>query len=528
MTKLDDFAGLILAGEIEDGIQTLREFRQEIVTEHRRRVANEDDYYACFLSSLVTNASKGSEKALNAIQALIEEKSFLNETDGNGFSLVALLAHDGLVDSLKIAVDAGADPNVGRYPALSAAVFPSELPDTWLEICEFLILKGANLNGTGLGNPPLLQAISRNYIPAVEFLVENGADLNLAHDLHGDGKQLCTALHYAVMQVVRGDVKASTIKRLVELGADPMVPNHAWQGAYHFLKSEIERRGQAEAGEIKETLSFLSSREEWKEMPPFICPTCAEKVKYDAKACRFCGQILNRAVKLGYPEFYVEALNDLDLWRLKYDYIKHANPDFNGSITAPSILGNLFSYGKLDEYNDYQVVIDAMRARESALAGGDSNSTSGYPDRTPNYWKEAKPEQRALYLVRKYLEIAQQYTKTFSGRDLRQDPENLDWAIGELRELVDLAEQTDLSKEEYADHFRGEIVRCTEQKGELQQRGTLSERNRSLASDASSAVGRLEYSSSSGNTTGPAKKPNVVLWMVVIIVALVVLGAIAR
>ena len=43
----------------------------------------------------------------------------------------------------------------------------------------------------------------------------------------------------------------------------------------------------------------------------FVCPQCAETVKYEAKVCRFCGQILNAAVKRGYPEFYAKSLDNL-------------------------------------------------------------------------------------------------------------------------------------------------------------------------------------------------------------------------
>ena len=525
MVKLDEFAELILAGDIDGGIQLLDEFREKVLSEHRRRVADEDNYYAWFLQDLVATASEGNEKSQTAILALVEEKSFLNETDWGGFSLTSLLSHGGQFCLLKKAVEAGANVNLGKFPALSGAVYPVELPENWLSICEFLVLKGAKVNGTGSGEPPLFHAVARNKIGAVEFLVENGADLNKVHDFYGDGEKLGTSLHYAIMKVAQGYAKASTIKRLVELGADPIIPNHDWQGAYHFLKSEVERFEKDETGEIKETMTFLSSCEEWKELPPFVCPTCAEKIKYEAKSCRFCGQVLNKAVKKGFPEFYGHSMHDLSLEWLKYDYVNHVLPEYGGSLTAPSLMGNLLNYSDLEEYDEYKKVRDVMRAREAELAGGDIDTSPNFPDATPNYWLEAKTEQRALYLTRRYVEIAQQYTKRFSGRDLRQDPENIQWAIAEFEKLIELAEKTDPPLEEYTSHFREEIERCSEQLNMLQQGRSLSEGNCSAVDNVSEALSRLEGASRPKTPSASEKKPNIVMWVIVAVVALAVLGA---
>lgn len=521
VTKLDELGGRLLSGDLVTGLGLLESSRQEVLSEHRRRAANEDDYYSWFLQDLVGRASGGDQQAQAVISALIEEKSFLNETDWDGaFSFASMLAFNGLLDLLRKAVAAGAEINIGKYPALTAVLFPRELPENWIEISDFLLANGAKVNGTGSEKPPLFEAMTDKKFEAIPYLVARGADLNQRHAFYADGNQLGTALHFAALKVSQGELKASAFEQLVELGAEPATPNQEWQGAYQYLKAQSDDLRDSASEEFAKVMKFLSSREEWRETPPFTCPKCAEKVKYEAKECRFCGQVLNKAVKRGFPEFYVEALVDLDLWRLKYDYIKHANPDFNGSITAPSILGNLFSYGELDEYYEYQPVIDAMRAREAVLAGGDPESTPGHPDRTPNYWKEANREQQALYLTRRYLEIAQQYTKTFGDRDLRQDPDNMDWAIGEFRKLIDLAEQTDLSTEEYADHFRGEIDRCTEQRVKALQG------QKSLSGNTSTFDG-LRAGSRSENSPSAEKKPNVFLWITVGIAILVALGTFA-
>ena len=207
----------------------------------------------------------------------------------------------------------------------------------------------------------------------------------------------------------------------------------------------------------------------------FKCPSCAEIVKLEAKSCRFCGQTLNTAVKKGYPEFYSRSADDLSLEWLLHDYVRFAIPNHNGSLTAPSVIGNLLSYGELDEYEDYKKIRHAMRTRKAELAGGEIDASPDLPDTTPTRWSEAKVEQKALYLTRRYVEIAQDYTKLFSDKDMRQDPAHMEWAIGELTKLVDLAEGTDKSLESYADHFRGEIKNCQEQLDLLGQSKTMTD-----------------------------------------------------
>jgi hypothetical protein len=225
----------------------------------------------------------------------------------------------------------------------------------------------------------------------------------------------------------------------------------------------------------------------------FKCPNCAETVKSEAKSCRFCGQILNGAVKRGFPEFYSRSSDDLSLEWLLHDYVKHFLPEHKGSLTAPSVIGNLLSYGELDEYEDYKKIRYAMRSREAELAGGEIDGSPDLPDTTPDRWSETKPEQKALYLTRRYVEIAQDYTKLFSDKDMRQDPAHMEWAISELTKLVDLADDTSSSMEAYADHFRSEIRNCSEQLDLLRQSKTMTD-GRSASERLDDALGRVDAS----------------------------------
>jgi hypothetical protein len=61
------------------------------------------------------------------------------------------------------------------------------------------------------------------------------------------------------------------------------------------------------------------------------CPTCAEEIQKDAKKRRFCGMILTKAAKMGYPAFYESvAKNGLSFTSLLFDYGDFLYPDEEG------------------------------------------------------------------------------------------------------------------------------------------------------------------------------------------------------
>jgi len=258
----------------------------------------------------------------------------------------------------------------------------------------------------------------------------------------------------------------------------------------------------------------------------FTCPNCAETVKFEAKTCRFCGQVLNSAVKMGFPEFYYKSADNLSHEWLMYDYVNHVLPGYGGSLTAPNVIGNLLNFGSLDEYEDYQKVRRAMRTREAELAGGEIDASREFPDATPDYWSDAKPEQRALYLTRRYVEVAQDYTKRFRGEDKRQDPSHLEWVISELGKLAELAEKAPTPLDDYAAHFRSEASNCAEQLDLLGQGRTMSD-GRSASEKIEDALGRLQSPAStaihsSSGSSSIFKPLGVVIGLVVL--ALIFLG----
>jgi len=86
MQILDEFAKVINNGDIEAAKSLFAANSSGILIEHRDRVADEENYYVCFLNNLMNDASDGDEDADAAIQWIIEDRSFISEVDQSGFS----------------------------------------------------------------------------------------------------------------------------------------------------------------------------------------------------------------------------------------------------------------------------------------------------------------------------------------------------------------------------------------------------------------------------------------------------------
>ena len=113
-----------------------------------------------------------------------------------------------------------------------------------------------------------------------------------------------------------------------------------------------------------------------------------------------------------------------------------------------------------NEYDEYRLVINAMLSREAELAGREIDLARSLPRPDSDYWAEAKPEQRSLCLVRRYIELSSDYTKLFSDRECRNDPSTIEFTKHALESLVELAENANPPMDDYAWHFRDEIEVC--------------------------------------------------------------------
>ena len=111
----------------------------------------------------------------------------MNEVDDEGDAPIILAAWKGSLESAKVLLEAGADPNVEsrnrRHTALSRAVRS-------LKTMELLINEGADVNG-GERKKPLHHAVELSQLKCVRFLINAGADVNSV-----TAEQI-SCLHYA-------------------------------------------------------------------------------------------------------------------------------------------------------------------------------------------------------------------------------------------------------------------------------------------------------------------------------------------
>jgi hypothetical protein len=509
------FAERATLGDTRGAIKVWENSSAAILSEYRKVRDDEegDEWYsgeyAIFDKLFWSGVKESDSVAIATVKALIEAGVMLNESDRDGYTPVGLLSMSGNLELLKHAVAKGGDVNAGQTNALSMLFGARQLLPNWREIADYLFEVGADVNGRSDQASALFAAVRRNHRDVIEYLVQHGADTNRVYESRHTS-QCGTAMHYSLVAARTHGTDIETARQLVQKGGDPTVKNREGLGAVDaFFAADLEP-----TGDVQEIVKLYASREDWRRSSRYLssssvsefkdklrqdkelkCPNCAETVKFEAKACRFCGQVLNDAVKRGFPEFYHHSKDNLSREWLLYDYVDHVLPGYGGSLTAPNVFGNLLNYGTLEEYDDYQKVRRAMRAREAELAGGEIDASPDLPDSTPHYWSEAKPEQRALYLVRRYVELAQDYTKRFGGKDMRQDPSHLEHAISELGKLADLAERSPLLMDGYAVHFRSEIENCIEQLNLLGQGRSLAD-GRSASEKIREAMGRVEASRS--------------------------------
>ncbi len=120
------------------------------------------------------------------IKRIIDNGYQLNLTNKNGYTPLCWAMLYRQSEIVKMLVEAGANPNAGKYPALTCgSSFKKHKSKD--KIIEYLISKGADINLARYdGLTPLILAVMHGTDELVESMVLNGADVNY---IHSSGKR---------------------------------------------------------------------------------------------------------------------------------------------------------------------------------------------------------------------------------------------------------------------------------------------------------------------------------------------------
>ena len=151
---------------------------------------------------------------------LIEQGAEINHQDSDGFTALHYAAKNGHIDVVKMLLNKGASINVypdetkfykGETPLRSACSYPNA-NDKNLEVVKYLVEKGASLEKNNLSfQSPLTDSINSKAPLTVQFLLEMGADPNVPNNNNQ------TPLYLAIDKGLGTEV----FKALLEAGADP-------------------------------------------------------------------------------------------------------------------------------------------------------------------------------------------------------------------------------------------------------------------------------------------------------------------
>ncbi len=157
-------------------LDKVKELHKSGVDLNSSSTLNDEDYYTALES-----ASWGGH--INIVEYLVANGADVNFVSGsdteNEYGKTPLISavSNGQVDIVKYLIDNGADVNgIGaeKYTAITVAKS--------LEMVMILVDSGADVNSINMNKPVLISAVEKEQIAIVEYLLANGADVNVKVD----------------------------------------------------------------------------------------------------------------------------------------------------------------------------------------------------------------------------------------------------------------------------------------------------------------------------------------------------------
>ena len=153
---------------------------------------------------------------------------------------------DGDLAGVKSLVAVGADVNQKSTDGMDLLSYALDYQQ--VEIAQFLLQAGADINGNGTVCTPLQAAIDNGAYDVIFTLIERGADVNLK----GTEEE-----KYPLHQLAWGYLDPIFFQKMIEAGADVTLTDGEGQTAYDIMHAHLADNAE-HASAIHEILELIS------------------------------------------------------------------------------------------------------------------------------------------------------------------------------------------------------------------------------------------------------------------------------
>lgn len=118
-----------------------------------------------------------------SVEILLKHQADPNEADFEGFTALSRAAKAGRLSCVESLLRARASVTPATFWGSQAIHFASGNKSHGVPIIKALLASGADINARGSGDTPLHEAANRGSLETVQYLVENGAELDAVNEM---------------------------------------------------------------------------------------------------------------------------------------------------------------------------------------------------------------------------------------------------------------------------------------------------------------------------------------------------------